>query len=65
MSERACCDVWLHATPVGFDPSHPIQPLEIRALFTAIVLTLFTLAQNIGTEGSAPVCPRSAKDGGP
>jgi hypothetical protein len=44
VSERLCCDVRMHATPVGLDPSHPIQPLEIHALFTAIVLTLFTLA---------------------
>ena len=32
MSERPCCDFWMHATPVGLDPSHPIQPLEIHAL---------------------------------
>jgi hypothetical protein len=44
VSKRLCCDIWMHATPVGLDPSHPIQPLEIYALFSAIVLTLFTLA---------------------
>lgn len=44
MSERLYCNIWVHATPVGLDLSPPIQPLEIYAVFAAIVLTLFTLA---------------------
>ena len=44
VSERRYGDISRHATPVGLDPSPPIQLLEIYAVFAAIVLTLFTLA---------------------
>lgn len=40
VSESRYCHVCKHVTRVGLDPSHPIQLLEIYAVFAATVLTI-------------------------
>jgi hypothetical protein len=40
VSERGYCNICMHRTRVGLDPSHPIQLLEIYAVFAVIVLTI-------------------------